>query len=101
LSWSPFRLNYLARVVGKIDLRRGFVSGAEYIAVAITTKLAPTKNDNVGWKSNKNADMIHEIIIEKDVAKTFKTLSAYWCMFDHIRKCNDKINLSTKRFHFQ
>ena len=72
-----FQLYYFARVVGKIDLRRGLRSGAEYMTVAVTTRPAPTKNENVGWKSKKKADMIHEMIMEKDVAKTFNTLSAY------------------------
>ena len=63
--------------MGKMDFLRTLRSGAEYITVAVTTRLAPTKNDIDGWKSNKNADMIHEIIIEKDVANTFNTLSAY------------------------
>lgn len=47
-GFSQLKLNYFTRVVGKIDLRRGLRSGAEYITVAMTTKLAPTKNDKVG-----------------------------------------------------
>jgi len=78
LYFNAFKLIYFALVVGKMDLRRGLRSGAEYMAVAVTTKLAPTKNENVGWKSNKNADMIHEMMIENDVANTFNTLSAYF-----------------------
>jgi hypothetical protein len=63
--------------MGKIDFRLGLRSGAEYMTVAVTTKLAPTKKDRVGWKSNRNAEIKQEIMMEKDVANTFKTLSAY------------------------
>jgi hypothetical protein len=63
--------------MGKIDFRRDLRSGAEYITVAVTTKLAPTKKDMDGRKSNRKAEMIHEIMIENDVANTFRTLSAY------------------------
>jgi hypothetical protein len=63
--------------VGNIDLRRGLRSGAEYITVAVTTKLAPNKKEMEGWKSNKKAEITHDIMIENDVAKTFSTLSAY------------------------
>ena len=53
-------------------------SGLEYIMELIITKEAPTLNQNVGVKSDMNADMMHENTILNDVAKTFKTLSAYF-----------------------
>lgn len=34
--------------MGRIDLRRGFRSGDEYMTVAVTTKLAPIKKDIEG-----------------------------------------------------
>ena len=54
-------------------MRLRFFSGAEYITVATTTKVAPITNLKLGRKSNRTAVMIQEMTILKLVAKTFKT----------------------------
>ena len=65
-------------VMGKIMSFFRFRSGRPYITVAIMTRKAPTQNRNVGRKSNKTAEIIHDTMILIDVAKTFMTLSAYF-----------------------
>jgi hypothetical protein len=40
--------SYFRTVMGRSDLRRTFRSGDEYMTVAVTTTLAPTKKNIVG-----------------------------------------------------
>jgi hypothetical protein len=49
-TWSKVMLStsYFRTVMGRSDLRRTFRSGDEYMTVAVTTRLAPTKKDIVG-----------------------------------------------------
>jgi hypothetical protein len=67
-------------VVGKMGrcrvVRTPPLSGFEYITELMITNEAPILNQNVGTKSDMNADMMHEKTMEKDVANTLRTLSA-------------------------
>ena len=63
--------------MGKTGFRRFRFSGEEYMIVASTTNEAPTMNENVGRKAKTRAEMMHEIMMLKELAKTLSTLSAY------------------------
>jgi hypothetical protein len=64
-------------VMGKTGFRRLRFSGEEYMIVASTTSEAPTTNENVGRKAKRSAEMMQEMMILKELAKTLRTLSAY------------------------
>mmetsp|Transcript_43819 Transcript_43819/g.93175 ORF Transcript_43819/g.93175 Transcript_43819/m.93175 type:complete len:255 (+) Transcript_43819:390-1154(+) len=54
-----------------------FFVGREYMAVLRMTRKAPNKNRKFGRKSKANADITHDSNMLNELAKTFKTLSAY------------------------